>query len=338
MKITKLISLLILSVFLFSSCTQSYKETNFFAMNTFILAEADCEDTSVLRDIEKEIYSDEKILSRTIPDSEISRLNRKEDFTPKPETVSLIEYALDISEKTGGAFSPFLGKVSSLWNITGENPTIPDKNELAMVISDIKKQKITSENFISTSQNVQLDLGGIAKGYSSQKAINNLKSKGVENALISFGGSIACIGKNENGKIWNIGIKNPFATQEIIGTISLSDAYISVSGAYERFFEKDGVRYHHIFSPETGFPVENDLESTVVISGDGVLSDALSTALFVMGKEKAIEFYKKDLYDFEMLLITKDGNLYATKGISKSFTQGKNAKGMQNNCIYISKQ
>lgn len=338
MKITRLICLLFLSVFLFSSCKQGYKEISFFAMNTFILAQADCEDTAVLQAIEKEIYSDEKRFSKTIPDSDISRLNCKEAFTPSAEAISLIEYALEISEATDYAFSPFLGKISSLWDITGDNPTVPSKTELEEIVADIKKQKITLENFSSTSQNVQLDLGGIVKGYSAQKAIENLKASKVENALISFGGSVACMGKNESGRLFTIGIKNPFDKNEIIGTLTLSDSYISVSGAYERFFEKDGVRYHHIFDSETGYPAESDIESTVVISKDGILSDALSTALFVMGKEKALEFYKKDLYDFEMLLVTKDGEICITDGIYDSFSQSSSATGIKSNAIFIIKK
>lgn len=335
MKKIKFASVLLISLILLPSCSQSYKSTSFFAMNTFISMQADCDDKTVLQDIEKKIYSDEKLFSRTIENSDISRLNRKEDFTPDKETASVVEFAFEISERTGGAFCPYLGKISSLWNITGENPNIPDKSELEETIKDINAQKITPENFVNTSKNVQLDLGGIVKGYSAMKAIESLKSNGIENALISFGGSIACIGNSESRKMWTVGIKNPFSKEEIIGTLRVSDAYISVSGAYERFFEKDGVRYHHIFSPETGYPVENDLESTVVVSGDGILSDALSTALFVMGKNKAIEFYKNNIYDFEMLLIMKDGTLYITQGISDMFSQSKAANGIAGECIIL---
>ena len=177
---------------------------------------------------------------------------------------------------------------------------------------------------------VDIDLGGIAKGYALEKAKNVLEDSGEENFCISFGGNVAVSGSSEgnirNGKKgWNVGVTNPFNKEEILGSLLMDDGIVSVSGSYERFFEKDGKIYHHIFDSQTGYPSSSDLVSAVVITDDGALADALSTALFVMGKDDAIEFYNEKIYDFEMILVAQDGNVYVSGGIEEKFSLNENA-------------
>lgn len=310
-------------IFLSACSAENYKSHSFFAMDTFISADIQCSDDSIFELVKNSVYDDEQKFSKTFASSEIYKFNHSENGVElSEETAALIEKSLEISANTKGAFSPFMGALNDLWDIKSENPRIPSDEEILNALENCK----ISDIFVGKSEvkksnpYLEADLGAIAKGYSAEKCIEILKNNGIENAVLSFGGSIACIG-NAKGKNdgWNVGIKNPFATNEIIGSIKISNCFLSVSGAYERFFEIDGVRYHHIFDSETGYPAESDIESAAVISADGTLADALSTALFVMGKEKAFDLYKSGIYDFEAILVLKNGTVTATDGISDKF-------------------
>ena len=137
--------------------------------------------------------------------------------------------------------------------------------------------------------------------------------------MISIGGNIAVTGSAPERKgFWRVGIKNPFSPDEVACYIDCTDKIISVSGDYERYFIKDNKLYHHIFDPSTGYPVDNDIKSVVVIAKDGLVSDALSTALFVMGKEKAVNFYNSGVYDFETVIFTYDNKVYVSDGIKNN--------------------
>ena len=185
---------------------------------------------------------------------------------------------------------------------------------------------------------MKIDLGGVAKGYALYKASEYLSEEAMGKAVgadfcISLGGNVAVSGsskiRKESGqKGWKVGITNPFDKSETLGSLVLVHGFVSVSGAYERFFEKDGRIYHHIFDSKTGYPSESDLASAAVISDDGLEADALSTALFVMGKDRAIEFYKSGIYDFEMLLVTETGEVLVSGGINEAFELSENAKNI----------
>ena len=321
----KIILLLITAVVIMTSCTSDTTVSHeFFAMDTFIGVDAQNTDEKVLKELEKLVGEDEKKYSRTFSGCELYEFNKTGNGDAlSSDTFALLKRAFEIHERTDGAFSPYLGTLTDLWDIKSEKPKVPDEADIKAVLKNCSPDGITFDGntIVKTNKQLQLDLGGIAKGRSAGNCIEFLRSKGVKNAIISFGGSIACIGESKKGSEgWKIGIKNPFATNEIVGSINVSDIYVSVSGAYERFFEKDGKRYHHILDPKTGYPAQTDIESVAVISEDAVISDALSTALFVMGKEKALEFYKSNVYSFEAILMLKDGRVIVTDGIKDVFT------------------
>lgn len=310
-------------IFLSSCSSESFKSHSFFAMDTFISADIQCLDDSVFEQLENSVYADEQKFSKTFASSEIYKFNHSENGVElSEETAALIEKSVEISTNTQGAFLPFMGALTDLWDIKSENPRIPSDDEILNALNNCKISDISvGKNGIKKSNpDLKVDLGAIAKGYSAEKCIEILKNNGIENAVLSFGGNVACIGnaKDKNDG-WNVGIKNPFATNEIIGSIKISDCFLSVSGAYERFFEIDGVRYHHIFDLKTGYPAESDIESVAVISNDGTIADALSTALFVMGKEKSFDLYKSGIYDFEAIFVLKNGTVTATDGIRDKF-------------------
>ena len=173
---------------------------------------------------------------------------------------------------------------------------------------------------VTVPTGVQLDLGALAKGYASDKAAEILRENGIEHALINLGGSIMTIGGNPNGSPWKIGIRNPFSLDENIGVLEVTDKAVVTSGSYERFFTaEDGNTYHHIIDPATGCPAESGLVSVTVIGDSGIMCDALSTALFVMGAEKAAE-YHREKGGFDMILVTEEGEILITDGIDHSFS------------------
>ncbi len=326
----KKVALLLISLaFLLISCGNNYKNHSFFAMDTFISVDANTDDENILRELENLVYDDEKKFSRTFSGSGIYEFNKSCDGSLlSADTSELIGKAHGMYQNTDGAFSPYLGAITDLWDIKNVNPKVPSDEEINAALDNCDARDMVFSDTGLSKQNpdLKLDLGGIAKGESAKNCIEYLKSKGVKNAVISFGGSVACIGHSERSDTdWNIGIKNPFETSQIIGSINVTDCYIAVSGAYERSFTENGKRYHHIFDSKTGYPAESDIESTAVISKDGAISDGLSTALFVMGKDKALEFYRKGIYEFEAVLIMKDGTVIVTDGLSDKFSFNQDA-------------
>ena len=329
------------------SCTDVYRYTNdtFFAMNTVVT-------TVVSDEIGKDewtedILSDiENRMSRTLPDSEISRLNRGGDVTLSDDTYMVLEKALQIAKDTDYAFNPCMGTLTDLWDITSGKNVVPTDEQVKDALSVCDASLVTTENGrVTIPDGVKIDLGGVAKGYALQKATESLekeaKRKGVgADFCISLGGNVSVSGasksRKESGqKGWKVGITNPFEKSETLGSIVLENCCVSVSGAYERFFEKDGKIYHHIFDSKTGCPAESDLASAAVISRDGLEADALSTALFVMGLEKAIEFYKEGLYGFEAILVTTDGGVYITEGLKEDFEIDGSAKQINKENVII---
>lgn len=332
---------------MFTSCREVYRYTNntFFAMNTVV--NTIVSDQIGDKGIEETLYAIESKMSRTLAYSDISRLNNGEDVIVSDDTYEVIERALQVAKDTNYAFNPCMGTLTDLWDITSGKNTVPSDEQIKEALSfcDPSLVKI-HDGTVKIPNGMKVDLGGVAKGYSLQKAMENLVDTALgtdgafPDACINLGGNVAVYGSSEsmrNTKVegWKVGITNPFDKNEILGEIILKNEIISISGAYERFFEKDGVIYHHIFDSKTGYPAKSDLAMAAVISDDGLLADALSTALFVMGKDKAVEFYKSGIYDFEMLLVTGDGEILISENTSHDFTQNTNAKDINKEKVTI---
>jgi len=322
----------------FCSCgnNKDFTSRTFFAMDTVVTL-----STENLSDYRCDLVEDyvrecEEIFSKTVDNSEISVLNNNRTALLSPTVLKVVSECIEIGKNTHGAFDISAGTLSDLWDITSGENIIPDKESIQKAKDACGYDKISVSDSVVTLENEEtlLDLGGAVKGFCAGKTLDLLKDYQCENAMISLGGNVAVTGSSQNnlknGKTgWNVGIKNPDEPDGIIGYVNVTDTTVAVSGDYERYFEKDGVRYHHIFDTSTGYPADSTLRSAAVVSRNGLLADALSTALFVMGLERAEQFINSGVYDFDCVLIADDGTVYMTKPLYDVFTPEADAKNAQ---------
>lgn len=266
----------------------------------------------------EEILELNVLLSTGLESSEISRLNESGSATLSSEPLALLERALALSDSTGGLFDPTVYPLVKLWGFYDKNYRVPSETELEEALSRVGAERIQIVgNSVSLGENQQIDLGGIGKGYASQRACEILKQAGVTSALLSLGGNIQCLGSKPDGTDWNIGIRDPWQEDALYAAVKVSDKAVITSGGYERYFQDPdtGRVYRHILDPRTGYPAESGLSSVSVITDDGTLCDGLSTALYIMGLEKAADYWRANVETFEAILITNEGVLYATEGL-----------------------
>lgn len=303
----------------------------FFAMDTYMEVDAygDNGEKAVAK-AEKEVNKLDSILSTGKSTSEISKLNKNKKQVVSADTMSLIKESVIISKETNGAFNPTIYPLMELWGFTTKNYYVPKDNEIKPLLNhmDIDNIKIDeSKNEVSfKDSNMKIDLGAIAKGYTSSKIIDIFKENNIKSGMVTLGGNVQVLGKKPDGSLWKVGIQNPIGGDEYLGVLQTSDKAVITSGGYERNFTKNGKIYHHILDPSNGYPANNGLTSVTIISSDGTLADALSTSLFVMGKDKAIDFYKKSNYNFDFILYTSDNKLIISDGIEDKFSSDLDIK------------
>lgn len=325
MKRTFLLFAIVLCVTLSVSCgnKSAYFDSEYFLMDSYMTVRLSADDMSEkeLSDISAQamkcVKDIEKNISVTIGDSDVSLFNSSDEgiTDANDDFVNVLSVALKVSELTDGAYDPSVAGLVDLWNVNGGGP-VPSDESIKELLEKTGYEKLTldANNVLKSVPGVTVDFGGIGKGYAVQRAVDLLSETDVKYGLCSFGSTVGVFGEKGNDEKFRVTVCDPEDTSKTVGEFRIESGYISSSGDYERFFEYEGVRYHHIIDPETGYPARNGLRGVSVYSSNAQLSDALSTALYVMGVDAGLDFYKADKMDFEAVFITDD-KIYLTDGL-----------------------
>lgn len=314
-----------------------------FAMDTVMEVTAYGEHAEqAVKYTEKRIEELENRLSRTKADSDVSRVNHN-GTTPTTGLTygmrALLPAALEYRDATNGAFDITIAPIMDAWGFTGDQFRVPEQSELNELLKHVNSDEIQVQEepsySVTLGEGQAIDLGGIAKGYTSDLVEQTFRANGIESGKISLGGNVFVLGGKPDGSDWRVGIKDPRNESGLAAILSLRDAYAITSGGYERYFEENGKTYHHIIDPSTGYPADSGLLSVTVVAadngpdwagaGNGAMCDAFSTALFVMGEEQALDFWRNGGYDFDLVLVTEDGRVVITAGLADRFEEVKDS-------------
>ncbi|MBR6407760.1 MAG: FAD:protein FMN transferase [Clostridia bacterium] len=298
--------------------TADYYESQMYSMDTVMTISANGSDSeSAIKECEKEISRLDSLLSVT-GEGDIKRINDNAGkfVQVSEETISLIRSAQVISERTDGAFDITSGVLSELWGFRDKNYRVPSDEEIsaALQLVDYRKIEIDGDR-VRVPSGMSVDLGAIGKGYASQRTHDIFSRSDVYSAMVSLGGNVQPFGSKPDGSDWRIGIRHPDNDNACIAVVGISDKAVVTSGGYQRYFENGGKIYHHIFDANTGRPAESGILSATVICPDGLTADALSTALYVIGADKAVGYYEK-YGGFDMILVCGGGKVIVTSGIT----------------------
>jgi Membrane-associated lipoprotein involved in thiamine biosynthesis len=289
------------------------------------------EPEKILKKVTERISEIESRMSAFLPDSDVSRLRRNagNGFVKiSEETFGLIKTAVEFGELTDGAFDITVRPLVELWGIGKKGTFIPSPEEIRQALRMVNYKDIELDEEICGAAlkhaGQSVDLGSIAKGYAADEVKRILLKNGIQSAMVNLGGNVMAVGSRPDGQPWKIGIQNPLApTGEYLGVLSVTDKTVVTSGSNERFFIKDGVRYHHILDPRTGAPAQGSLLSVTAVCGHSAQADALTTALFLRGPEKSALLLRET--KTEAIFIDSDLSVTATCGLKNIFT-GKRAE------------
>lgn len=297
-----------------------------FAMDTYMTLTAYGEDAGKALDAAKEeIQRIEELVSTGIPTSEVSRINEKGEADVSEDTDFLIQRSKELYDDTDGAFDITVYPVMKAWGFTTGKYRIPKKEELQKLLANMGAGEVSSKDgHVAVGKpGMQIDLGGIAKGYTSDRVMSVFREYDIRHAVISLGGNVHTLNAKPDGSSWKVAVEDPEDTSDYIGIIEVKNKAVITSGGYERYFEQDGKTYHHIIDPSTGYPADSGLISVTIVSEDGTLADGLSTSLFIMGKEKAEEYWRRHADVFDVILVENNGSVSVSEGIADAFSSGK---------------
>ncbi|SFC93060.1 FAD:protein FMN transferase [Clostridium uliginosum] len=258
-------------------------------------------------------------------DSEISKINFKAGATSEVvsrDTYFVIEKAVEYSKILEGTFDPTIRPLLKLWNIGTEDEKIPEKHQIEETLKLVNYNDVILDksNFSIMLKNMKqaLDVGGIAKGFAADEVRDIFYKHNIKSALIDLGGNIFALGNKEDGTSWKVGIQNPFKSRgEHVGILSVKNKSVVTSGNYERYFIKDGKRFHHIIDPKTGYPSQSKIISATIISDNSIDGDGLSTGVYILGIDKALKIIEA-IEGIDAIFITEDKKVYITSGIYKN--------------------
>lgn len=310
---------LLLSLFFLLSCSNSRLYLNQgITMGTYyrIKVYASANPQEVFQKARVELKRLEEKFSDYDLESEISRINQQAGLSKvkvSQETIDLLREAISISEKTEGAFDPTVRPLMEIWGFKEGKQSPPPSEKISETLQVVgwERLRIGKEGVMLERKGMELDLGGIAKGYAVDKVVELLKEAGIRQALVEIGGELYCLGSGPGSNGWKIGIQDPQSAEGIIAVLQVIDQAVATSGSYENFYIWEGKRYSHIIDPRSGFPVQNSLISVTIISSKCMEADAWATALFVLGWERAQEIVEKE-EDLEAILIReRNGKMQA---------------------------
>ena len=293
----------------------------FFAMDTVMSVSAHGADESLLDACEAEVFRLEALMSVTREESEIGRLNAGGQAALSEDTEAVLGFALGMCDLTGGALDVTLYPVVRAWGFTTGDFRVPSDQEIEELLTLVDWRKVElNDGTASVPDGTMVDLGALAKGYASDRLASVLCEGGVDSALINLGGNVCCLGTKPDGSDWRVGIQDPKDPQRFVGAVQVRDRAVITSGSYERYFTaEDGTVYGHIFDPATGRPADSGLISATVVGTSGIQCDALSTALYVMGVDRACALLST-LEGVDAVLVGEDGGLWVTDGLYDRFT------------------
>ncbi len=296
--------------------------SDIFAMDTYMsLTAYGAKAEDAVTEAIHEIQRLDAMFSVGNTDSDVTTANMQGSATVSDETAYLVEQSLEISRKTDGAFDITIYPVMELWGFTTKNYKVPQADELQETLKRVSYENVSlKDHELVLKNNAQIDFGGIAKGYTSSRVMQIFKEYGIEHGMVNLGGNVQTLGTKTDGTAWRVAIQSPQGGNQYLGVLETSDQAVITSGGYERYFEENGVTYHHIIDPKTGYPSDSDLTSVTIVCADGTKADALSTSFFVMGLQKAESFYENTDLDFDVILLTKDNQIYISEGIAQNFT------------------
>lgn len=291
----------------------------FFAMDT-MMDFTIYGESGLINQSESLIASLESLVSVTDADSELYAINQTGSGMLTEEASSLMKQALEICRRTDGALDLSIYPIVRAWGFTTGSYQVPDEAEIQALLPLVDYRKIqydAATGTVTLPEGMEIDLGSVAKGYAGQLAAQMLREHGVQSALLNLGGNVQTVGTKPDGSPWQIGIKDPQG-EDAMMVLSVEDQAVVTSGGYERYFEQDGQTYWHIMDPSTGHPADSGLISVTIVGDEGVVCDGLSTALFVMGLEKAADLWAQS-DDFEAVFVTASGEVYITEGLRDRF-------------------
>ncbi|NOW05208.1 FAD:protein FMN transferase [Clostridium beijerinckii] len=304
-----------------------FYEMESFCMGTIISQKVYGENAKIAAiEVEYEMKRLEGLMSFFLESSEVSKLNRaagQYEVELSDEVLFVLNKAKHYSEICKGSFDITIAPLARLWGIFTSSEKIPLEEEINEAL------KLTGHNYLSINNELKtskleksgqcVDLGAIAKGYAADRAIEIYKQYGVESAFVNLGGNVAVLGNKPNGDLFRVGIQNPLLQRgQCLGAVNAANKTVVTSGDYVRYFEKDNKKYHHILDPRTGYSAESFLMSTTIVSKQSIAADALSTAIFILGLEDGIKLIDNQ-EDMEAIFITKDKEIYITKGLKEDF-------------------
>ena len=307
-----------------------------FAMDTYMEFTAYGKNSEKAVDAAiEEVQKLDTMLSAENSKSEVYALNEQGNLQATDDLAELILRGKEIYQETDGLFDDTIYPVMKLWGFPTGNYHVPTAAEVQKKLALVDGNKVEIQTrdsdekgrdskekakFVTLGADQQIDFGGIAKGYTGQKLAELFQEYGVSSALVSLGGNIQAIGTKPDGSSWKVGIRDPKGgQQDYIGVLSVENQAVVTSGGYERYFEEDGKTYIHIINPRTGYPADGDLLSVTIVSRDGTLADGMSTALYIMGYEKACQFWRQRREEFNVILVTDDGKIHISENLKENF-------------------